>query len=249
MSAPSRFALVTGSSGGIGSGIVRALSNEGISVLGADLAEPPPDTQMALCQHATLDLQHWDESRLRLVELIGGRPLVALIAAAGARVREENELPHGLPSVATFRQTVDDNLTIHYAALEAAFAALCEGARVTGDASVMLIGSISAYAAYGGVGYSAAKAGLDGLVRVQAKFLGQHKVRINAVHPGTVRTGRRPDLSRLSAADLRRLESSIALGRIPTGAEMGGAIAKLAMIPLMTGQSVVIDAGQLVMRS
>ena len=99
--------------------------------------------------------------------------------------------------------------------------------RARGGGSIVFVTSVQAYATLRGcVVYGAAKAGLVAAARALAIEVGEHRIRVNAIAPGTIDT---PMLSRdlegMNAEDaenfLDRVRAANALGRIGTVAEIG----------------------------
>ena len=87
-------------------------------------------------------------------------------------------------------------------------------------------------------GYSAAKAGIDGLTRALALELGRDGITVNSVAPGWIDTGSSTEQERLAG-------TYTPVGRPGTPAEVGELIAFLASegASYMTGASVVVDGG------
>ena len=90
--------------------------------------------------------------------------------------------------------------------------------------------------------YSAAKAGLLGLTKSTARYLGKHNITVNAVSPGPTET----DLSRALPEERRTaVAKSSALGRIGTPEEVADAILFFASdySRHVTGQMILVDGG------
>ena len=85
-----------------------------------------------------------------------------------------------------------------------------------GLGSITLVGSINAYGGYGAPGYSAAKAGLSGLVAALATPLGAESIRINCLALGTVDTENLRHLAHTRGVkhDLRAVAERAPLRRI-----------------------------------
>ena len=94
--------------------------------------------------------------------------------------------------------------------------------------------------------YTAAKAGVVNLTRTAALEYGRHRIRVNSVCPGAVRT---PLLQQV--ADVRgpgfleRLADTHALGRLIEPEEIASVVAFLASddASAITGAAIVVDAG------
>jgi len=90
--------------------------------------------------------------------------------------------------------------------------------------------------------YSVSKAGLAALVRVAARELGPHGIRVNAVAPGTTDTPMFAASDRLPGYR-ERVARRAALGRLGSGADVGQAIVALCRLDWVTGQVLAVDGG------
>ena len=90
--------------------------------------------------------------------------------------------------------------------------------------------------------YSVSKAGLAALVRVAARELGPHGIRVNGVAPGTTDTPMFAATDALPGYRERVAERS-ALGRVGTAAEVAQAVVALCRLDWVTGQIVAADGG------
>ncbi len=96
--------------------------------------------------------------------------------------------------------------------------------------------------------YGATKAGQLGFVRTAALELAAYRITVNAVLPGNILT---EGLADLGEEYLRRMESSIPLGRLGSVADIGNACLFLATdeAAFITGQTIVVDGGQVLPES
>ena len=99
---------------------------------------------------------------------------------------------------------------------------------------------------YGDVGfvdYAAAKMGVVGFTRSLARELAPHRINVNAVCPGAIRT-RAHD--RLPAEVIDRVRTSVPMGYVAEPEDVAGVVAFLASdgARYITGQSILIDGGR-----
>jgi NAD(P)-dependent dehydrogenase (short-subunit alcohol dehydrogenase family) len=236
------LALVTGAAGGIGAATVRAFLGAGFAVAGLDVTdavhEQPGDGDYT---GLVADVRDLDAMRSAVESL--GRPVAHLVTCAGISLSPETG-DHGrvLPSVDVFRESVELNLTSHYVTLAAVWPSLRDG---SGNRSVSFASSVNALQSFGLIGYSAAKAGLIGLVHALVMPLGAAGVRVNAVAPGTVPT---PNTRREWAHVPTHFDEMAALvptGRLGTPEDIATAFLALARdLTHVSGQTLVVDGGQ-----
>jgi NAD(P)-dependent dehydrogenase (short-subunit alcohol dehydrogenase family) len=234
--------LVTGAAGTIGSATVVALRAEGLRVVGLD-KEPAPAGGPAWIRHDLVDTAG-TERLLAESPLLDG--LQHVIAIAGGPVDEElGRLDPADVPVEVFAESVRLNLVAQYALVRAGADRLVTETP-HGDRSITLFSSINALRGYGMPGYSAAKAGLLGLVVALALPLGRRGVRINAVVPGTVLTERFEQSYAATGPELgRRLVDAGATPRRTRAEDVARAVTAVLGLAQMTGQQLVIDGGQL----
>ena len=245
--------LVTGATGGIGTGIARRFA-----AAGADVAvhyrssKPAAEALAGELREAGVRAEpvHADLSE-------PGGPL-KLIAAAVKRLGGLDGVVNNagiqpLATLAEMTRTEWDavfatNLGAVFELSQAAAAAMGEGdpARSGANRWITHIASIEASrpaAAHGH--YAAAKAGLVMHARAAALELGEWGIRVNTVSPGLID---RPGLEDEWAEGVESWRAHAPLGRIGTPTDIGNACVLLASTAasFITGQDLAVDGGMLV---
>lgn len=246
---PPAIALVTGAAGAIGSATVRAFLDAGLRVAGVD--RDPRVRSVAGEGYRGFQVDLRDEEALaRAVE--EARPLGRLahvVGIAGGALPAEPRTQHDPRELdaETFRASLEGNLVTQFLLLRAALPWLRSAPGT--DRSVTFTSSFNALTGCGMPAYSAAKAGLIGMMHALAGPLGAEGIRVNVVAPGTVRTPRTEEIWGHVEGHFERLEAGTALGRLGTPDDVARtflAVAKL--LTHVTGQVLVVDGGQMVKR-
>lgn len=233
--------LVSGGAGGIGRAVVSGLLERGLEVIVLDLKQPEK-TILPLVTYLELDV--CDPTAVRdTFDTLRATRLTSLVTLHGGALLNEfgplEELGYSeiLASI-NLNLCAHLNLIIHALPLF--------NASTAKNKSITLVSSINAICGFGLPGYSAAKAGLRGAVVSMMKDLGTKDIRINCVLPGTVPT---PRTIQEEPKNFRALEEGSALKRLTTPEEVSKAIIAVALdFRSMTGQELVIDSGQSVMK-
>ncbi|MEM0104831.1 MAG: glucose 1-dehydrogenase [Candidatus Methanomethylicia archaeon] len=152
----------------------------------------------------------------------------------------------------SFFLNADDNLINKQLDVSLKSAIYCsqEAAKVMTDGGVIInISSIAGLEASPGLAfYGIAKAGLISLTKTLAVELAP-RIRVNAVAPGVVRTKMGESLINiLNLKEEEFAKRSTLLGRIVEPEDVAEVVVMLVKVPTITGEVVVIDSGQTLMR-
>ncbi|MCX4095832.1 mycofactocin-coupled SDR family oxidoreductase [Nocardia sp. alder85J] len=235
-----KVAFITGAARGQGRSHAVRLAEEGADIIALDVCR-----QIDTVEYATANSADLAET-VRLVEKTGRR-----IIAAEADIRDYDAVKQvvdagvaefgrldivlanaGISTMAptlemseeVWTTMIDINLTGQWRTVKAAVPHIVAGGR---GGSVVLVSSLAAMATNENMAhYSAAKTGLIGLMRVLAKELAPHSIRVNTVHPTTVATDMilndvtyklfRPDLPNPTRADFE--QAALTLNALPVPA-------------------------------
>jgi 3-oxoacyl-[acyl-carrier protein] reductase len=187
-----RVALVTGGSRGIGAGTARALAERGARVIvtGRDeaaLASVVGSIRGAGGEAASLAADLTEAASVEALraaaEAAFGLPelLVACAGGGGANRPLAEETPEN------WRATLDRNLTTAFLTLRAFLPAMYEQGR---GGVVVMSSSAGRQLSGASAPYTAAKAGLQALMRQAAAEAGPRGVRVNAIAPSAIVTDR-----------------------------------------------------------
>lgn len=236
--------VITGAAGALGAATALAMRDAGFRVVGLDL--DPRIVEAAWCDDG-VQVDVTDERALTaaFATLPRSGTLHHLIQIAGGALPEEPRTQHDpstLPAAA-FRASVDRNLTSSFLVLQAALPWLRASPEV--ERSVILTSSFNALGAEGMPAYSAAKAGLIGMMYGLVRPLGAEGIRINTVAPGTIRTPRTERIWGHVDGHFDRLEAASAMGRLGTPEDVARTIRSVTVdLTHVCGQVLVVDGGQ-----
>lgn len=241
----SRRVVVTGAAGALGAAIAAAFVADGFHVIGLD--QDPAVTQLDLPGFEGVRVNLTDEVAVdaALETVSGSGRLHHLVGVAGGALPEEPTTQHDPTLLApeVFRRSVDRNLTSQYVVLRAALPWFRDGG--ARDRSVTFISSWNAVSAQGMPAYSAAKAGLIGMMHALVRPLGAEGIRVNVVAPGTIRTPRTERIWGHVEGHFERLEQAAAIGRLGVPDDVARSCLALATdLTHVVGQVLVVDGGQ-----
>jgi NAD(P)-dependent dehydrogenase (short-subunit alcohol dehydrogenase family) len=239
------YVIVTGAAGAIGSATVHAFLSSGFGVVGLDRSPDVHSMNGGAYQGLQVDLQ--DERGLaQAIEAVRRRgALRHVVSIAGGALPGEPETAQDPFSVdaTLFRNSLDANLVTQFLLVKHSLPWLREN---DGDRSVTFTSSFNALTGCGMPAYSAAKAGLIGMMHAVAGELGAEGIRINVVAPGTIRTPRTERLWAHVPDHFEHLEKTSALGRLGRPEDVARTfVALTTLLTHVTGQVLVVDGGQM----
>ncbi|MER7166043.1 glucose 1-dehydrogenase [Micromonospora sp. NPDC000207] len=234
---PGKTALVTGGAMGMGAATVRRFVTEGANVVVADVNLPKAAAIAAELGPSAvaeqLDVRSADEWATlvgRTEERFG--TLDILVNNAGIA----DPAPLEQWDAARLQRTLDVNLIGVFNGIQAVVPAM----KRVGGGSIVNIGSVGALQGVPRMaGYVVAKWGVRGLTKTAALELGVHGIRVNAVHPGQIRTPMTDGV----VFDT----SNVALGRVGEPDDIARIVLFFASddSAFVTGSEVAGDGGQI----
>lgn len=259
--------LLTGASGFLGRTMVRALLDNGATVVALggsqrieeQLSHLRAEYGLNRVHSIRVDLYDIPAMEQALAKIAAEHPVVDVIVNNAHELgpRTGFNVPEGHLEDATFDGWMR-NLTagVYWAALITQRIGL--GMKNRGKGSIVNISTMYAVVApsphlYAGTdfmnppGYSASKAALLAFTRYTASFWGPYGVRANAILPGPFSNTQQDSDNSVAPNDpfLERLKSRTLLGRTGTPHELAGALLYLASdaSSFTTGQALIVDGG------
>lgn len=239
--------LISGAAGGIGLATARRFCADGYRVISLD-KDPISGKGLPIVSYL-VDLT--DDSEVeRIFSLLreDQKDISHFIGIAGGASPKEPKLQTegALPDAALFAASLDQNLVSQWRVLTHVLPFLEKAAANGETPSVTLVSSINAMAAYGLPAYSAAKAGMAGLINSMVDFLGSRGIRINALAPGTIPTPKSRAEWALAPGHFEEAGAQTALGHVGTPEAIAESLWALCLhFPHTTGEVICADGGQL----
>jgi glucose 1-dehydrogenase len=242
-----RRAVVTGAARGIGEAIAKWLIMAGADVTVIDkdsLVKSVFRTES--CQVMEADLHHEDVVALA-DEILGNGPVELLVNNVGITT------PHRVLQVGEeeLDLVLGTNLKGPWLFTDRLVEGLIEAQARTPDrlprprGSILFISSLHDRFVAREAHYSVSKAGVSMLVKAMAKELGRHRIRVNAISPGWIRTAEDTSTPE-QVAKHERLRPRIPVGQAGVPAD----VARVALFLLsdawsgyVTGQNIAVDGG------
>ncbi len=248
-----RTVLITGAGIGIGAAMAQAFAEVGYRVIVTDILKEEGNSVASdiVSKGAEAEFHHLDvtdtEETESLVSSVQNRygPLHTVVANAG--------IAHRVPLEELTDERWDHILDVDLKGVIRVCRAAAPAMRTANRGNMIALSSIMGVA-YGWdehVHYSAAKAGVVGLVRGLAVELAQDGVRVNGIAPGYIRTAQSLSREHSSGPEgLAEAAKSIPLGRVGEPKDIADVAVFLASeaARYLTGQVIVVDGGLLVGR-
>ncbi|MEZ5996632.1 MAG: SDR family NAD(P)-dependent oxidoreductase [Hyphomonadaceae bacterium] len=236
-----RRVLITGGASGIGRAMAESFADQAARVVVLDRDEAAGQTLAKSVQNISFHAcDVTDAAGLRLAIDTAVAELGALhVLIANAADDTRHSLDDVTPEM--WDRCIAVNLKHQFFAVRSAYLAIA----ASGGGSIICMGSIAwLNNTTGMIGYTAAKAGVHGLVRTLARQLGPRNIRVNALLPGWTMTERQRELWVDEAA-----EQEIAAAQCLPGFVMPEDVARMALFlaaddsAMCTQQSFIVDGG------
>ena len=247
-----RVAIVTGAAMGIGKASAAALARAGALVVLADIdadageatrAELTATGAQVLFVHTDVNsLDEVNAAAAAAISHFGGIDILVNNAALaiGGKVDEIDE--------ASWNKVISTNLTSVWRGMKACIPAM----KQRGGGSIVSMSSVQSLTGFSGwAAYAAAKGGINALTQQTAIDLAPHRIRVNAVAPGTIMTPLNEKVFREHPdpdALIRTWNSAHPLGRFGQPEEVAEAVLFLASdrASFITGTILRVDGGLMV---
>lgn len=240
-----RGVIITGGASGIGAALVEAFCAQGarVAFLDRDREEGSALVQRIAADKGTLtfwpcdvtDTPHLKSTIGEAIAALGGLGVLINNAANDTRHSTAELTPEGWDDCMAI------NLKQQFFATQAVIPALM----AAGGGSIICLGSIAwLRGTTGMIGYTTAKAAVQGLVRTLARELGPHRIRVNALLPGWTMTERQLKLWVDAQA-----EQEIAKGQCLPDKLLPSDVARMALFlaaddsRMCTQQTFIVDGG------
>ena len=234
-----KIAIVTGAGRGIGEGIARKLSEEGATVVCADVNEADAGNVASSLAHGAIGAR---------LDVSNSGACDALVNDVQARFNRLDILVNnaGINRDAMLHKMTDEQwqqvIAVDLSGVFFMTRAASRLMRAAGRGRIVNISSASWMGNIGQANYAAAKAGVVGLSRTAAKELARSQVTVNAICPGFIDT----QMTRGIPDTIREQQvAKIPLGRMGQPADVAAVVAFLASdeAGYVTGEVINVGGG------
>jgi 3-oxoacyl-[acyl-carrier protein] reductase len=243
-----RVALITGAGSptGIGFATARVLGREGASLAIASTTDRIHERAAELADMGfeaagfSADLTDREQARTMVATVLEAFGRIDILVNNAGMVTVDMDEPSSAAFAELDDATWDLDLAMNLGTAYNVTRAAVPGMIDRGWGRVVMVSSVTGplVTAEGSVGYSAAKAGMDGLMRGIAIEVASRGVTVNSVAPGWIATGSQTPAEAEAG-------SYTPVGRSGTPGEIAEVVAFLASdrASYLTGQAIVVDGG------
>jgi acetoacetyl-CoA reductase len=241
-----RIALVTGGVGGIGTGICKALAENGYTVIANYLVPGSDEPWRKVMVDAGIDAKTFEALKADVTDFNACAEMVAVIEAKHGPIDVlincagiTRDVPLRKMSPEQWHAVINTNLNSVFNVTRQVIDGMCE----RGFGRVINLSSVNAtQGAFGQTNYSAAKAGILGFTKSLALEVAKKGVTVNAISPGFIDT----EMTRAVREDLReRVIAAIPAGRVGQPDDVAQAVLFLASdaASYITGTNLSVNGG------
>lgn len=235
-----RTVLITGGASGLGQEMVRAYAAQGARVAFVDIdgeggARTAQESGAIFHACDVADIAALRSTIATIEAELGGVDVLINNAGKDDRHAANEVEPEG------WRRTLALNLDHQFFASQA----VAPGMKARGGGSIIMLGSVSWMRGRPNmIGYTTAKAAINGMTRSLARELGEHNIRVNCIVPGAILTDRQqklwltPELNQ-SFIDLQALKFRLDATHVARMALFLGSDESSGC----TGANFIVDAG------
>tara|TARA_R110000868_G_scaffold99204_1_gene273104 strand:- start:2450 stop:3181 length:732 start_codon:yes stop_codon:yes gene_type:complete len=236
-----RRALVTGASGGLGSAICRALSDDGFHVIAHADSHPQKVSDLvdelrakgSSTETVTFDVRDGNAAEAAVLKLLKDGAIQVFVSCAGMNI----DRPMAGMSAEEWHQPIDVSLNGFYNVARPLLMPMIR----TRWGRIIAISSVSGIRGNRGQSnYAAAKAGLHGAVKSLSQEIASKGVTVNAVAPGII-----DNKAEDAGFDAARIKAVVPMNRAGTPDEVAHTVAFLASdkAAYISGQIIAVDGG------
>jgi 3-oxoacyl-[acyl-carrier protein] reductase len=243
--------LITGAGRGLGAAMARRLAARGADLALLDLDEQGLATVRDACRESGIRAETYSVNVAAEQDVIStfdrvvadfgrldGSIANAGILRDGLLVKAKDGEVTGKLSLEQWQAVIDVNLTGVFLCGREAAERMIRGGN---GGCIINISSLSRAGNFGQSNYSASKAGVAALTVVWAKELARHRIRVNAIAPGFIKTEM---VASMKPEILEKMAASIPLQRLGEPDEVAAAAEFLFANDYLNGRILEVDGGQ-----